>query len=95
MSRKATFADEPTPAHDGRPIQGSRAAQAAKRVAERYAQAPSYSELLADEARNAMRAAEAASKAAQQAQAAVQYVLDGLEAAAAPELASQPRFETD
>ena len=94
MSRKATFAGESAPAHDGRPTQGSRAAQAAARVAERYAQAPSYSELLADEARNAMRAAEAASKAAQQAQAAVQYVLDGLEAAAAPELTSQQRFET-
>lgn len=93
MSRKATFASESTPAHDGRPTYGSRAAQAAARVAERYAQAPSYSELLADEARNAMRAAEAASKAAQQAQAAVQYVLDGLEAAAAPGLISQQEFE--
>ena len=81
------------PAQDGRPSHDSRAAQAAARVAERYAQAPSYSELLADEARNAMRAAEAASKAAQQAQAAVQYVLDGLEAAAAPEWVPQPGFE--
>jgi len=93
MSRKAPFASESTPAQDDRPTHGSRAAQAAARVAERYAQAPSYSELLADEARNAMRAAEAASKAAQQAQAAVQYVLDGLEAAAAPERVQQPEFE--
>ncbi len=93
MSRKTSFAGESAPDHDGRPAHGSRAAQAAARVAERYAQAPSYSELLADEARNAMRAAEAASKAAQQAQAAVQYVIDGLEAAGAPDLAPQPRFE--
>ena len=91
MSRKSPFASESTPAQDGRPTHGSRAAQAAARVAERYAQAPSYSELLADEARNAMRAAEAASKAAQQAQAAVEFVLDGLEAAAAPEWDSATR----
>ena len=65
-----------------RPAQGSRAAQAAARVAERYAQAPSYGEMLAEEARAAVRAAEAASIAAQKAQAAVQYMLDGLEAGA-------------
>jgi uncharacterized RDD family membrane protein YckC len=86
MSRKTPSTNESRAAHDGRPVHGSRAAQAAARVAERYAQAPSYSELLADEARNAMRAAEAASEAAQQAQAAVQNVLDGLEAASAPDL---------
>ena len=74
---------------DGRPTQASRAAQAAARVAERYAQAPSYSKMLADEARAAVRAAEAASKAAHEAQAAVQYMLEGLEAAAAPELVRQ------
>jgi uncharacterized RDD family membrane protein YckC len=50
-------------------------------VAARYANAPSYSEMLTREARVAVHAAEAASKAAQQAQAAFQYVLDGLEAA--------------
>jgi uncharacterized RDD family membrane protein YckC len=93
MSRKTTFASESTPAHDGRLTHDSRAAQAAARVAERYAHAPSYSELLADEARNAMRAAEAASKAAQQAHAAVQHVLDGLEAAGAPEWVPQPGFD--
>jgi uncharacterized RDD family membrane protein YckC len=90
MSRKTPFASEFTAPQDGRPTYGSRAAQAAARVAERYAQAPSFSELLADEARNAMRAAEAASKAAQQAQAAVQCVIDGLEAATTPEWAPQP-----
>jgi uncharacterized RDD family membrane protein YckC len=67
-----------------RTAQGSRAAQAAARVAERYAQAPSYGEMLADEARAAVRAAEAASIAAQKAQAAVQCMLDDLEAAAMP-----------
>ena len=93
LSRKTTFASESAPAQGGRPTHGSRAAQAAARVAERYAQAPSYSELLADEARNAMRAAEAASEAARQAHAAVLYVLDGLEAAAAPEQESYSEFE--
>lgn len=63
----------------------SRAAQAAARVAARYAKAPSYSEMLADEARAAVRAAEAASWAALEAQAAAQSVLDGIEAASAPE----------
>lgn len=93
MSLKTPSTNESRAAQDGRPTHGSRAAQAAARVAERYAHAPSYSELLADEARNAMRAAEAASKAAQQAQAAVQYVLDGLEAAAAPELVPHSESE--
>ncbi len=93
MSRKTPSTNESRASQDGRLNHGSRAAQAAARVAERYAQAPSYSELLADEARNAMRAAEAASRAAQQAQAAVQYVLDGLEAAAAPGLV--PYSESD
>ncbi|WP_420239971.1 RDD family protein [Telmatobacter bradus] len=58
----------------------SRAAQAMARVTARYANAPSYSQVLAEEARVAVRAAEAASRAAQQAHAAVQSVLAGLEA---------------
>jgi len=58
----------------------SRAAQAAARVAERYAKAPSYSELLAGEARAVVRAAGAAAEAARNAQAAAQAVLFGLEA---------------
>ena len=73
-----------------RQVQGSRAAQAAARVAERYAQAPSYGEMLADEARAAVRAAEAASIAARKAQAAVQNMLEGLEATAAPRVFQQP-----
>jgi len=57
----------------------SLAAEAAARVAARYAKAPSYSEMLAGEARAAVRAAEAASRAALEAQAAAEFVLAGLE----------------
>jgi uncharacterized RDD family membrane protein YckC len=60
----------------------SLAARAAARVAARYAKAPSYSELMAEEARAALRAAEAVSRAALEAQAAAASVLAGLEAAA-------------
>jgi len=72
---------------DGRHTASARAAEAAARVAARYAKAPSYSEMLADEARAAVRAAEAASRAALVAQAAAESVLAGLEAASstAPE----------
>ncbi len=56
-----------------------RAAAAAARVAARYAKAPSYSELLAGEARAVVRAAGAAAEAARNAQAAAQAVLTGLE----------------
>jgi uncharacterized RDD family membrane protein YckC len=63
----------------------SRAVAAAARVAARYANAPSYSEILANDARAAVRAAEAASKAALEAQAAAESVLAGLEAASAAE----------
>ncbi|MFZ0744929.1 MAG: RDD family protein [Terracidiphilus sp.] len=59
----------------------SRAAQAAARVAARYAQAPSYSEMQAAEARAALRAAEAATRVALEAQAAAQVALDNLETA--------------
>ena len=58
----------------------SRAAEAAARVAARYAKAPSYSQLLAGEARAVVRAAGAAAEAARNAQAAAQAVLAGLEA---------------
>lgn len=69
----------------------ARAAAAAARVAARYANAPSYSDLLAGEARAAVRAAEAASKAALEAQAAAESVLAGIEAAAA---ATEQAWET-
>jgi uncharacterized RDD family membrane protein YckC len=67
-----------------------RAAQAAARVAARYAQAPSYSQLLADEARAAVRAAEAASQAALKAQAAAESVLAEIETAASSMPMPQP-----
>ena len=76
------------------PAPGSRAAAAAARVAARYASAPSYSEMLADEARAAVRAAEAASRAALDAQAAAEQVLAGLEAASSAEPAWQEEFFT-
>jgi len=62
-----------------------RAAAAAARVAARYANAPSYSEILALDARAAVRAAEVASKAALEAQAAAESVLAGIEAASVAE----------
>ncbi len=73
----------------------SRAAQAAARVAARYANAPSYSEMLASEARAAVLAAEAASRAARAAQAAAQSVLDSLDAAASAESARHPEENND
>jgi len=51
----------------------------AARVAARYAKAPTYSEMLAQEARNAARAAEAAALAAGEARAAAQAILVGLD----------------
>jgi uncharacterized RDD family membrane protein YckC len=51
----------------------------ADRVAARYAKAPTYSEMLAAEARNAARAAEAAAVAAGEARDAAQAILAGLD----------------
>jgi uncharacterized RDD family membrane protein YckC len=78
----------------------SRAAQAAARVAARYAQAPSYSQMQAAEARAALRTAELATQAALDANVAAQAALAGFEAAsansfqqeqaAAPALAPEP-----
>ena len=79
--RKNAGTNAPPASTDAQPAPGSRAAAAAARVAARYAKAPSYSDMLAEEARAAVRAAEAASKAALEAQAAAEQVLAGLEAA--------------
>lgn len=68
-----------------------RAAAAAARVAARFAKAPSYSDLLENEARAAVRAAEAASRAARQAQAVAESVLAELQAAKA----TQPGWQFD
>jgi uncharacterized RDD family membrane protein YckC len=71
--------------------QTDRAARAAERVAARYANAPSYNQMLAEEARAAMRAAEAAQMAAEDAHAAVQMALAGLDAARSTETAKDLR----
>ena len=83
--RRTVSAVEPETHSESLHSASSRAAAAAARVAARYANAPSYSEILANEARAALRAAEAASKAALEAQAAAEQVLAGLEAASAAE----------
>lgn len=75
MSHKAQSAAEPFTARENSVSAASPAAQAARRVAARFLNAPSYSEILTREALAAARAAEAASKAAQEAHAAVQSVL--------------------
>jgi len=80
-SRRCISAVEPKAPPAARPSASTRAAQAAARVAARYAHAPSYSDLQAAEARNALRAAQIATQAALQAQATAQAVLAGLEAA--------------
>lgn len=67
----------------------ARAARVAARVAARYAQAPTYSEVLAAEAAKAARAAEAAAEAARQAHEAAQAVTEVLWAG----LESEPEFE--
>ncbi len=91
MSHKTTPANESTTAQESRSSPAGRAAQAAARVAERYAHAPTYSELLAHEARAAVCAAEAASKAALDAHDAIQCVLEGLEGASSSEPAWEPK----
>jgi uncharacterized RDD family membrane protein YckC len=71
---------------------GNRAAEAAARVAARYAKAPSYSQMLAEEARSAIRAAEAVTRAARDAQAAAESMLASLESASA---ASEQEWEQE
>lgn len=61
-----------------------RAAQAAARVAARYAKAPSFSEMQAAEARAALRTAEVATRKALEAQAAAQVALANLTAEEEP-----------
>jgi hypothetical protein len=67
-----------------------RAQEAAARVAARYAKAPSYSEVLANEARAALRAADAATEVAMQARAAAESVLANLEAASSAKSFPEP-----
>ena len=81
-SRRTAAGDADASASRDRKATSGPAAAAAARVAARYANAPSYSEVLRREARAAVHAAKAAAQAAEEAQAAFQYVLDDLEAAA-------------
>jgi uncharacterized RDD family membrane protein YckC len=85
QSRKRSSTAEARPRLEPNPGAHSRAAEAAARVAARYAKVPSYSEMLANEARAAVRAAEAVSRAALEAQAAAESILAGLEAATVTE----------
>jgi uncharacterized RDD family membrane protein YckC len=73
----------------------SRAAQAAARVAARYAQAPSYSQMQAAEARAALRTAEIATQAALDANVAAQAALAGFEAASANSFSYEPAAAQD
>jgi uncharacterized RDD family membrane protein YckC len=79
--RKGSSGPEGTPVPQHQ-FGSSLAAQAAARVAARYAKAPSYSEMQAEEARLAVRAAEIATKVALEAQAAAEEALAELHAAA-------------
>jgi uncharacterized RDD family membrane protein YckC len=87
--RPGTPAEAHTPASH-QSAASRRAQEAAARVAARYATAPSYSEVLASEARAALRAAEAATEAALQAKAAAESVLANLEAASTAIPAPEP-----
>jgi len=79
-NRKVNTSDASAPAQPIAPG-ASRAAQAAARVAARYAQAKSYSQMQAEEARMAVRAAEIATQVALEAQSAAESALAGLHAA--------------
>jgi uncharacterized RDD family membrane protein YckC len=93
-SRKAAPAQGSETLNPTHGAQSGRAARAAARVAARYSNAPSYSQMLAEEVRAAMHAAQAAKTAAEDAHAAVQMVLAGIEAAASTETASDLRIVT-
>jgi uncharacterized RDD family membrane protein YckC len=80
-SRKAGSPDQDSAEPQSSPAT-SRAAQAAARVAARYAKAPTYSQMQAEEARVAVRAAEIATMVALDAQAVAESALAELHAAA-------------
>jgi uncharacterized RDD family membrane protein YckC len=88
-NRKAGDSQSSAPAQPVTPG-SSRAAQAAARVAARYATAPSYSQLQAEEARVAVRAAEIATQVALEAQSAAESALAELHAATAPARPAAP-----
>jgi uncharacterized RDD family membrane protein YckC len=75
MEESTRTSERRSPGNDPR----SAVKSVADRVAARYAQAPTYSEMLAAEARNAARAAAAAAVAAGEARDAAQAILVGLD----------------
>ena len=95
MRNKTAPANGTASPSEGRQAPTGHAAQVAARVAERFAHAPSYNEVLAEEARAAVRAAKAASKAAHEAQAAAQLVLEGLEAVSSAEPDWNPKIQPE
>ncbi len=76
--KDASISRPPTEVRNHLPA-NSRGAQAAARVAARYAKAPSFSEMQTAEARAALRMAETATRAALEAQAVAQMALAQLE----------------
>lgn len=80
-NRKGTASSADGQAQEIKPG-NSRAAEAAARVAARYAKAPSYSQMQAEEARMAVRAAEIATQVALEAQKTAESALAELHAAA-------------
>jgi uncharacterized RDD family membrane protein YckC len=84
-NRKSVPAAEQNTAAPEQHASNNRAAAAAARVAARFASAPRYGDLLENEARAAVRAAEAVSRAALQAQAVAESVLAEVQAAKAAE----------
>ncbi len=86
-TRHPRKADEQTSLPLGLDSNESRSAQVAARVAARYAAAPSYSEILANEANVAARVAEAA---AQDARDAAQALFEEMERSAPPAQAAPP-----
>jgi uncharacterized RDD family membrane protein YckC len=88
-SRRGSSQESGSGAAENPRAASARAAEAAARVAARYAKAPSYKQLLAGEARAVVRAAGAAAEAARTAQAAAQAVLFGLESGLESGMASE------
>lgn len=88
-NRKGTDAAS-QPVEASQHLGSSRAAEAAARVAARYAKAPSYSQMQAEEARVAVRAAEIATQVALEAQATAEDALAELHAAAQAPAARGP-----
>lgn len=84
----AAQSEQPTTRQSG----NTRAAQAAARVAARYANAPTYQDLFAGNAEAVVRAAGAAVEAARGAQAAAEAVLAGLQAHLPMEIEAQPEW---